>query len=79
MQRIKYFSKYLDSLDGWYDCVEGGEENNSNISEYKISIIKANICSLKHSYELAMFYLGFGNDELKMWTEFCDEAVTCFY
>ena len=48
MQRIKSFSKYLDYLDVWYGCVEGGEEINSDISEYDIAIIKANIRSLKH-------------------------------
>ena len=68
MQQIKSFSKYLDSIDGWYDCVEVGEENNLNISENEIARIKAKICSLKHLYELEILYLGFGNDELKTWT-----------
>ena len=44
----KIIFKYFDYIDGWYDCVEGGEENNSNISEYDIAKIKAKICSLKH-------------------------------
>ena len=65
MQQIKLFSKYLESLDGWYNCVEFSEEKNSNIYEYDISIMKSKICSLKHSYELEIRYPGFGNDESK--------------
>ena len=56
-------SKYLDSLYGWYDYVEGGEEKNSNTSEYDIAIIKAKICSLKYLYQLVICYIGFGNDK----------------
>ena len=79
MQRIKSFSKSLDYINGWYDCVEGGEEKNSNIPEYDIAIIKANIFSLKYLYELSIHYFGFDNDELKTCTEWCDEAETYFY
>ena len=59
--------------------MEGGEKNNSNISEYEIEIFKAKICSLKHFYELEIFYLGFGNVKMKTLTECCDEDVTYFY
>ena len=69
VQRIKSFSKSLDYINGWYDCVEGGEEKNSNIPEYDIAIIKANIFSLKYLYELSIHYFGFDNDELKTCTE----------
>ena len=55
--------KYLDSIDVWYDCAEGGEDKNPNISEYDTAIIKANICSLKHLYELEISYPGFVNDK----------------
>ena len=76
VQQIKLFSKYLESLDGWYNCVEFSEEKKSNIYEYDISIMKAKICSLKHSYESEILYLGFGNVKLNTRTDCCDEAAT---
>ena len=63
LQKIRSFSKYLDYLYGWYDFVEGGEDKNPNISEYDTAIIKANVCSLKHLYELEISYPGFVNDK----------------
>ena len=59
--------------------MEGGEENNSNIFEYDIAIIKAKIRSLKHLYKLEIWNIGFGNDKSKTCTEFCDEAANYFY
>ena len=56
--------------------MEGGEENNSDIYEYEITRIKAKICSLKHSYESEILYLGFGNVKLNTRTDCCDEAAT---
>ena len=69
----------MDSIDGWYDFLEGDEENRSNISEYNIARIKDKIRSLRHSYYLVILYPGFVNYKYKTWTECCDEAVTYFY
>ena len=59
--------------------MEGVEEKSSNISEYKIPRIKYKILSLKHSYGLVIFFLGFVNDASKTWTEFYDKAATYLY
>ena len=43
--------------------MEGVEENVLNIYEYEMAIIKAEIRSLKNSYELEILYLRFVNDK----------------